>query len=145
MATQGWSPTAAPGPTLHARIVPVGAGLLIAAFVTDVFYVRTVSDQWETFSVWLITGGLIIAALAGLALLVDLAISHIRISRAKLALFTAVVVLSMVNAFVHSRDGYTAVAPSGIVLSGVVALLLVFAGVGGWSLAHAPAAHDVSR
>jgi uncharacterized membrane protein len=39
--------------------------------------------------------------------------------------------LSLVNAFVHSRDGYTAVVPTGLMLSGlVVAVLLLTAWVG---------------
>lgn len=125
--------------SLHGRIVPLGAGLLIAAFVTDIFYVRTVSDQWETFSVWLITGGLVVAGVSGLALLVDLAVGRMRVSGLKLALFCGIVAVSMINAFVHSRDGYTAVVPLGIVLSGVVALLLVAGGAGGWSVTTAPA------
>ena len=145
MAVGSLGPASVARSTLHGRIVPIGAGLLIAAFVTDILYVRTVSDQWETFSVWLITGGLIVAALAGLALLIDLAISHIRVSWPRLALLTGIVVLSLVNAFVHSRDGYTAVVPSGIVLSGVVVLLLGVAGFGGWSLAASPVAEPSSR
>jgi uncharacterized membrane protein len=40
----------------------------------------------------------------------------------------AVLVLSLVNAFVHSRDGYTAVVPQGLILSGLVVLLLIVTG-----------------
>jgi uncharacterized membrane protein len=40
------------------------------------------------------------------------------------------VLLALINAFVHSRDGYTAVVPTGLMLSGlVVAVLLVTASV----------------
>ena len=124
-----------PTTSLHGRLVPLGAALLIAAFVTDVFYVRTVNGQWETFSVWLICGGLVMAAVAGLAFLGDLLWRRgRRISTVRLALFTAAALLSILNAFVHSRDGYTAVAPTGIALSAVVALLLVLAGIGGWDI-----------
>ena len=56
---------------LHPRLIASGAALLMAAFVTDLLYWRTLSSQWETFSVWLLTGGLILAALSGLALLLD--------------------------------------------------------------------------
>ena len=33
-------------------------------------------------------------------------------------------VVALVNAFVHSRDGYTAVVPTGLILSGIVVLIL---------------------
>ena len=36
-------------------------------------------------------------------------------------------VLSLVNAFVHSRDGYTAVVPTGLILSATVLLILLIA------------------
>ena len=35
--------------------------------------------------------------------------------------------LALLNAFVHSRDGWTAVVPQGLILSGVVALLMLIA------------------
>jgi uncharacterized membrane protein len=36
-------------------------------------------------------------------------------------------VLALINAFVHSRDGWTAVAGEGIILSAIVALLMLAA------------------
>ena len=107
----------------------------MAAFVTDVLYWRTVEVQWETFSIWLITGGLLLAAVAGLALIADLSRrGGRRISTWRFAVFMAAALLSILNAFVHSRDGYTAVAPSGIALSATVTVLLVLAGIGGWEV-----------
>lgn len=132
MATQT---TGSASASIHGRLAPLGAGLLIAALVTDVLYWRTVQVQWETFSIWLITGGLVVAALCGLALIVDVVLRRDRrISGWRFAVFTAAALLSIVNAFVHSRDGYTAVVPSGITLSAVVTLLLVVVGIGGWGV-----------
>jgi uncharacterized membrane protein len=34
--------------------------------------------------------------------------------------------LAFVNAFVHSRDGYTAVVPDGLILSILVVVILIF-------------------
>ena len=39
--------------------------------------------------------------------------------------YVLAVVLALVNAFVHSRDGYTAVVPTGLMLSGLVVLVLL--------------------
>ena len=119
----------------HAPLVASGATLLIAALVTDVLYWRTALTQWENFSIWLITGGLLLAAVAGLALLLDLAFHRAgRMHWLDFVLLTVAALLSVLNAFIHSRDGYTAVVPQGLALSAIVAVLLLAAGWRGWSL-----------
>jgi len=120
---------------LHARVIPTGAGLLAAAFVTDLLYCQTLSSQWETFSIWLLTAGLIVAAASGLALLLDVTLCRVaRVSRPRFWAVTAAALLSLLNAFIHSRDGYTAVAPTGLALSAAVTLILIVVGWRGWSL-----------
>jgi uncharacterized membrane protein len=54
--------------------------LLIAGFATDVLYWRTLLFQWNNFSVWLTTAGLLIAALATLALALDATRGRMRAS-----------------------------------------------------------------
>jgi uncharacterized membrane protein len=128
----------APEP-LHAGLIPLGAGLLFAALATDLAYVQTFATQWETFSVWLITGGLLMALLAALALGVDLLTGRTRhIAPVKFTALASAAVCGIVNAFVHSRDGYTAVGPTGLGLSAATAAFLVVAAWRGWSL-NAPA------
>jgi uncharacterized membrane protein len=39
--------------------------------------------------------------------------------------YAIALVLSIFNAFVHSRDGYTSVVPTGLTLSAIVAIILV--------------------
>src|SRR5882757_7833578 len=56
---------------LHPRLIGSGAVLLIAALATDVIYAGTLLFQWENFSIWPLTSGLVLAAGAGLALVVD--------------------------------------------------------------------------
>ncbi len=120
---------------LHPRFIAPGAALIFAALVTDLLYWRTLSTQWETFSIWLLTGGLILAGLAGLALLLDVALKRLTtIDWWRFAGLTAAALLSLLNAFVHSRDVYTAVVPQGLALSIVVTVLLVVVGWRGWSL-----------
>ena len=134
MVAQTYDPVVSPAP-LHAVVTPLGAGLLLAALATDVAYVQTVSTQWETFSVWLISGGLLIALLAAVSLVIDLATGRTRhVSAVKFTALASAVVVATVNAFVHSRDGYTAVAPTGLALSALTAILLGIAAWGGWSL-----------
>jgi uncharacterized membrane protein len=57
---------------------------------------------------------------------------------------TAAALLSFLNAFVHSRDGTTAVMPQGLALSAIVALLLLVIGWRGWSVGTARPARLVA-
>jgi uncharacterized membrane protein len=45
---------------------------------------------------------------------------------------TAAAILSLVNVFVHTRDAWTSVVPTGIFLSLLVTILLLVAGLRGW-------------
>lgn len=120
---------------LHPLLIAPAAGLLITAFVTDLLYWKTILIQWETFSIWLLAGGLVLAALSGLALLVDVKVGHMHpINWGRFAILAVAALLSLLNAFIHSRDGYTAVIPQGIMLSAIVTLLLLVTGWRGWSL-----------
>jgi uncharacterized membrane protein len=122
-------------PLVHPPLVALGAALLIAAFVTDVFYWRTLLFQWNNFSIWLLTGGLILAALAGLGLVLDVALRRIgAIAWIRFAGFTLAALLSLLNAFIHSRDAYTAVVPEGLALSALATVILIVLGWQGWSL-----------
>ena len=128
-------PLRRPRRLFHPGLVAIGSTLLISAFITDGVYWQTMLFQWNNFSGWLITAGLIIALLAAIAFVIDLA-SRRMVAVAWLRFFglAIAVLLSVLNAFVHSRDGYAAVIPEGIVLSTVVTILLVAVGVGGWNL-----------
>jgi uncharacterized membrane protein len=119
---------------IHQVLVPFSAAYLIGAFATDLAYWQTALVMWERFSVWLIAAGLVIAALAAIAAAIDLLTSGQKLAWLRGLTFVVAVVLSIVNVLVHSRDGYTAVVPTGLALSGVVTILLLSLTVGGWSL-----------
>jgi uncharacterized membrane protein len=59
----------------------------------------------------------------------------------RFASFTVVVLLSLLNAFVHSRDAYTAVVPNGLELSAAVTMILLVLGWRGWSLSAVGRSH----
>src|SRR3954452_17373547 len=91
-------------PLWHPPLIAGGATLLIGALVTDIYYSQTADMQWANFSVWLITAGLILALLAGLALLLDLALGRAgRVSWVHLLALAGAALLSLLNAFIHSR------------------------------------------
>lgn len=121
----------------HPGLVSCGACLLIATFVTDGLYWKTLLFQWNNFSSWLLSAGLALAALAAFAFVLDLILGRVRaVAWPRFIGLTAAVVLSVLNVLVHSRDSYTAVVPEGITLSAIVALLLIVVGIGGWNLSR---------
>src|SRR5476649_618754 len=113
-------------PLLHRGFIGAGGILLISAFGTDYTYTTTALWQWANFSAWLITAGLIVTLVAAILLLIDFATGRAgRLNTGSFILVTAATSLSLVNAFVHSRDAWTSVVPQGILLSGVSTILLL--------------------
>lgn len=126
------------GSPLHPGFISAGSTLLIAAFATDLMYCKTSLWQWANFSAWLITAGLVLALLATIVLVIDFLIGRVnRIDLAGFCLVAAAALLSLLNVLVHSRDGWTSVAPEGIGLSAMVTILLLAAAVRGWRVAGA--------
>src|SRR3978361_1957674 len=93
---------------------------------------------WERFSIWLIVAGLVMAGLATVAYVIDLA-GRRQIERPawpRVVGYALAIALAAVNAFVHSRDGYTAVVPTGLMLSGLVVVVLLLTAWVGSALAN---------
>ena len=115
------------GRPIHKILVSFSAAYFAGALVTDLAYWQMPDVLWERFSIWLITAGLIMAGLAGIAYVIDLA-GNRQIDMPvwpRVVGYALAVVLSLINAFVHSRDGYTAVVPTGLMLSGLVIVVLL--------------------
>lgn len=122
---------------LYALLVQFPAVCFVGTLLSDLAYLKTTWFVWETFSIWLLAVGCIVAGLAGLVGLIEL-LSNRLVRAAYLAWPHALVslgaaVLSVINAFVHSRDGYTAVVPEGLTLSIIVVVLMLVATVLGWT------------
>jgi uncharacterized membrane protein len=112
---------------IHKMLVTFSAAYFAGALVTDLAYWHVPDVLWERFSIWLITAGLIMAGLAVIAYVFDVA-SGRQIDKPAWpgAVGCAIaVLLSLTNAFVHSRDGYTAVVPLGLTLSAIVVVVLL--------------------
>ena len=124
------------GLALHRILLPFPVAYFTAALVTDVAYWRTAEVMWERFSVWLIMGGLVLSALVAIAAAIDLAFGKQRPAWLRALGYALAVLLSLFNIFVHSRDGYTAVVPTGLMLSGLVVVVLLFACSKGWALTY---------
>ena len=121
---------------LYSLLVQFPVVCFVGALVADVAYWRTELFTWETFSVWLLAAGCAFAGLAGLVGLFEF-VRDRRLRSWRLAWPHALTsllaaVLSVVNVFVHSRDGYTAVVPEGLTLSAIVVVLMLAAAWMGW-------------
>jgi uncharacterized membrane protein len=114
------------GQPIHKILVAFSAAYFTGAFVTDLVYWQMPDVVWERFSIWLITAGLAMAGLAVVAYVIELAGGRPMDRPVWLGVvgYTLAVLLSLTNAFVHSRDGYTAVVPSGLLLSATVIVVL---------------------
>jgi uncharacterized membrane protein len=114
---------------LHSTLVSFSAAYFAGAFATDVVYWQMPDVLWERFSIWLIVAGLVMAGLAVFAYVINSLAGRRRSGGpawSRLLGYTVAVCLAVLNAFVHSRDGYTAVVPDGLMLSaGVVIVLLL--------------------
>jgi uncharacterized membrane protein len=119
-------------------LVPFPIACFAGALVTDIVYWRSADVMWETFSDWLITAGMIMAGLAIIAFLIDLVGGkQIRTLAWPHAVgYVLAVLLSLLNAFVHSRDGYTAIVPTGLTLSALVVVILLVTGWAGSALVN---------
>jgi uncharacterized membrane protein len=118
---------------LHPFFVGLGGALLMAALFTDYMYTSNSLMQWANFSVWLITGGLVLALIATIFLLIDFALGRTGSVRwFDFSLVAAAAILSLINVFIHTRDAWTSVVPTGITLSTIVTILLLVAGLRGW-------------
>lgn len=122
---------------IHKMLVSFSAAYFAGALVTDFAYWQMPDVMWERFSIWLIAAGLVMAGLAIVAYMIDLA-SGRQVDRPALpraVAYALAVSLALTNAFVHSRDGYTAVVPMGLILSGVVVVVLLLTALVGMALA----------
>jgi uncharacterized membrane protein len=125
---------------IHPMLVHFPIVLFTGALITDITYWRTADMMWADFSAWLLTIGVILGVLAAIAGLIDFIASPlIRAQRAAwlhLVGNAVALVLAVFNAFIHTRDAWTSVVPTGVILSAVVVIILLFTGWLGGSLVY---------
>jgi uncharacterized membrane protein len=101
------------------------ASCFLLALIFDIAYARSANMMWESTSIWLLTIGLIAAAVFVIVGLIE-AFGFGRWPTMTLRIGYAIaLILSIFNAFIHSRDAYTSVVPTGLTLSVIVALVLL--------------------
>jgi uncharacterized membrane protein len=125
------------GHPIHPMLVPFPIACFVLTFLADLAY-RSIGDAFfATASIWLLCIGLVFAALAAVAGLADyLGEPRIRAigdaTKHMLANVTAVV-LEVINLFVRIGER-EAIASTGVILSGIVVLILLYSGWKGGEL-----------
>ena len=109
---------------------PLPIGFFTAAWIFDIIYIYSTEIAWTQAASWLIVFGLFIAIIPRLINLVQVWVgtAYPQGSAVKLHFWASAlaIVLSIFNAFIHSRDSF-AVVPAGVTLSTIVVLLLLIA------------------
>ena len=128
------------GHPLHPMLVPFPIVCFIGALVTDLAYLASANIMWSNFSIWLITAGLVMGGLAALTGIIDYAgdkrVRAARPAAPHMIINLSVFVIEIFNAFVHSRDGWTSVVPTGLTLSVISVLMLAVSAWLGGSLVY---------
>jgi len=128
------------GHPIHVMLVPIPIACFVGTLLTDIVYWRSLNLQWAVFSDWLISVGTVMAALAALFGITDF-LRERRIRALNAAWVhglgnVLVLLLAVANAFVHSRDGYTSIVPTGLTLSALIVLILLVTGWNGWTMVY---------
>jgi len=120
------------GIPIHAMLVPFPIVCFVGALLTDIAYAKTAHMQWTNFSAWLLAFGTLFAGIAAIFGLIDFllgsrgdrpTIGWIHLG-GNLTLF----VVALFNDFVHTRDAWTSVVPTGLILSVISILILIVTG-----------------
>lgn len=113
--------------SVYLLLFPIPIVCFLGTVLTDIAYSKSAFLMWLHFSEWLLAAGLGFGALAALALLLELLANNAagigRFGWTHLALFVATLIVELVNALVHSVDGWNAVVPDGMTLSVMGAIL----------------------
>jgi uncharacterized membrane protein len=121
-------------------LVPVPIVCFVGTLITDIVYWRTALMFWADLSAWLLLVGLIVSLFAALAGLIDFCGDR-RIRALPSAWIhglgnATALILSILNACIHTRDAYTSVVPTGLILSALVVVILLMTTWSGWTLVY---------
>jgi uncharacterized membrane protein len=128
------------GHPIHPMLVPFPIAFFVATFVCDLTFWGTNNAGWVTGSIWLLGAGLIMGALAAVVGLTD-ALGDVQIRNLGPTWLHAggnvvVVLIELYNWYSRYAGGAEAVLPTGLILSLIVVLILLFTGWKGWEMVY---------
>jgi len=121
-------------------LVPIPLVCFGATLITDIAYWRTAAMLWADTSAWLLIVGLVVSLIAAPAGVIDLfgdpRIRGLPAARIHGLGNVTVLILAIFDCLIHTRDAYTSVVPSGLILSALIVAILLVTGWNGWALVH---------
>jgi uncharacterized membrane protein len=113
--------------SIYGLLNPIPFGCFVAALIFDIIYSETAVMLWDKGAAWLIVFGLLFAVVPRQVNLWQVWVTSRRTAsrtdKLDFWLNLLAIVVTIVNAFVHSRDAY-AVVPTGLTLSVITVILL---------------------
>jgi uncharacterized membrane protein len=108
------------GHPIHPMLIPFPIAFFVATFVCDLAFWQSSNTVWATAAIWLLGAGIVMAALAATAGLIDV-LGEPRIRALNDAWWHAggnvvVVLLEIYNWYIRYTAGTAAVVPEGLVL-----------------------------
>jgi uncharacterized membrane protein len=128
------------GHPIHPMLIPFPIAFFVATFVCDLVYWQTGDPMWAEAGIWLLGAGLVMAALAAVAGLTDV-LGEARIRALNEVWWHAggnvlVVLIELYNWYARYTEGTAAVVPTGLALSLISVLILLFTGWMGWEMVY---------
>ncbi|MBV9555829.1 MAG: DUF2231 domain-containing protein [Pseudolabrys sp.] len=128
------------GHPVHPMLIPFPIAAFVATLLTDLALRSSGNDFWYEMSLYLLGGGLIFAALAAVAGLIDVMgdqqIRNINDAWLHAGVNVVAVVLELINFFLRYGGGAASASGTGLWISLVVVLLLLFSGWKGWEMVY---------
>jgi uncharacterized membrane protein len=128
------------GHPIHPMLIPFPIAFFVGAFACDLAYWQTGNVLWTTGALWLLGAGLVMAALAAVMGLIDV-LGERRIRQIRDAWLHAggnviAVLIELYNFYLRYTLGPAAVINTGLLLSLLVVLILLFTGWKGWEMVY---------
>jgi uncharacterized membrane protein len=128
------------GHPIHPMLIPFPIAFFVATLVCDLAFWRSGNVDWSMASLWLLGAGIVVALLAALAGLIDV-LGEPR-SRALREVWwhaggnLLLVLIQIWSWYTRYSEGTAAVIPTGLILSVVSVLLMLFTGWIGWQMVY---------
>jgi len=133
---------AAPGAgdyPVYLALLPLPIACFVGVLITDIVYWWTYEMMWADFSAWLLVIGVILGLIAIVAVLIRVFRDRYVRRQGLMGPFAAsgivALILAVFNLLIHSRDAWTSVVPSGLILSCATVAVSVVCGCLAWCVA----------
>jgi len=133
---------AAPGAgdyPVYLALLPLPIACFVGVLITDIVYWWTYEMMWADFSAWLLVIGVILGLIAVVAVLIRVFRDRYVRRQGLMGPFAAsgivALILAVFNLLIHSRDAWTSVVPTGLVLSCATVAVSVVCGCLAWCVA----------